>query len=415
MATVNTTSTLNGLFKEVYADKISNLVPDNAKLTKMIEFSEAERVGNFYHQPVILSQEHGVTYAAAGAGAFSINTPIALSMQDAQIQGSQCLIASRMDYESASKASAGGSKSFVKGTELLLKTMMESLVKRLEISMLYGQSGLGKIASGTGSTTSRAYVVSQPTWAAGIWAGTENAQLDCYNASTKVNTNLPVTIVSVDPVNRILNVTGNATDLTAIDTAGAGVDLFFVGSYGQEMAGINAILTNQGTLFGINAGTYGLWKAGQVAVGGALTFAKVLSAESMAAGRGLNEDCTLFVSPGAYNNMNADQAALRKYDSKYSSSEGENGFEGLVFHAQAGSITVVSHALVKEGDAFLVPLKQVKRIGATDITFKSPGSGDQFFIELQSNAGFELRAYANQAIFIQMPARCVKLTGIVNS
>jgi hypothetical protein len=398
MSTVNTTATLNGLFKEVYGKSIENLVPDVAIISKMVSFKESEKVGNKFHVPVILSQEHGVTYALSGSGAFAINTPIALAMVDAQVDGSQLLLASRIDYESAAKAS-GSPKSFVRGTELLIKTMMESMAKRLEIAFLYGQSGLGKLTSGSGSTTTRAYVLTPASWASGIWAGTENAQIDVYNGVTKVNTNAAVNIASVDIDNKTLNVSGNAADLTAIDAVLASFpDLYFTGAYGNEMAGLDKILTNTGSLFNINAAQYGLWKSAGKAVA-----------------RGLNEDAVVFMSPITYNNLNSDQAALRRYDVGYKSSELENGTNSLVYHSQNGSIEVKSHPCVKEGEAHIIPMKRVSRIGATDITFKTPGREDEIFVQLQSNAGYELRCYANQAIFIETPARCVKLTGIVNS
>ncbi len=43
----NTVSTLNGLFKEKYADKVMNLVPDNVVLMNMVEFaSQSQALGN---------------------------------------------------------------------------------------------------------------------------------------------------------------------------------------------------------------------------------------------------------------------------------------------------------------------------------------------------------------------------------
>lgn len=53
---VNTfADTLNGLFKERYADKLKDLIPEGLKLYKMVEFLPKEKqLGNLYHQPVIL-------------------------------------------------------------------------------------------------------------------------------------------------------------------------------------------------------------------------------------------------------------------------------------------------------------------------------------------------------------------------
>jgi len=48
--TPNTVDSLNGLFKEVYAEKVKNLVPDNVMLLNMIDFLPSDKMlGNEYH------------------------------------------------------------------------------------------------------------------------------------------------------------------------------------------------------------------------------------------------------------------------------------------------------------------------------------------------------------------------------
>jgi hypothetical protein len=43
----STSSTLNGLFKEVYADKVMNLVPDNVVLMNLVDFVPQDKtLGN---------------------------------------------------------------------------------------------------------------------------------------------------------------------------------------------------------------------------------------------------------------------------------------------------------------------------------------------------------------------------------
>jgi hypothetical protein len=60
MAIENTVESLNGLFKETYASKIKDLVPEGVKLLKMIDFNSSEKSpGNFYHTPLALGLEHG--------------------------------------------------------------------------------------------------------------------------------------------------------------------------------------------------------------------------------------------------------------------------------------------------------------------------------------------------------------------
>ena len=57
------------------------------------------------------------------------------------------------------------------------------------------------------------------------------------------------------------------------------------------------------------------------------------------------------------------------------------------------------------------------RVGSTDITFKLPGQEyeDRFFRELTDRAGFELRAYTDQALFCEAPGKLVLIEDIVNS
>ena len=51
MAQYNTfAGTLDGLFKEVYADSIKDLIPDGLKLLSKISFSKQDQsLGNLYH------------------------------------------------------------------------------------------------------------------------------------------------------------------------------------------------------------------------------------------------------------------------------------------------------------------------------------------------------------------------------
>ena len=52
MSEFNQVSTLNGHFKESYADKIKDLIPEGVKFFNMVPFNSADKQpGNFYHQP----------------------------------------------------------------------------------------------------------------------------------------------------------------------------------------------------------------------------------------------------------------------------------------------------------------------------------------------------------------------------
>ena len=90
----------------------------------------------------------------------------------------------------------------------------------------------------------------------------------------------------------------------------------------------------------------------------------------------------------------------------------ENGFEELYVYAQNGLMRIKPHSMVKGGEAFVLPINTIKRIGSTDVTFNNPGMGNKFFRELSDNAGFELRCYSDQAVFIEKPAKATKITGL---
>lgn len=417
-------SNLTGLFKEAYGPDVNNLIPESAKITKMVNFVPRDKeTGNLYHQPVIVSNEHGVTYATVDAGAFALNTAISMQMKDAQIAGAQILLRSSLSYDAASRAS-NNVKAFMKATELMVQNMMESGTDRLEIACLYGASGLATCASSVNTNATTTVVqISTATWATGIWLGKETCKIQFYNGSSLISTSTDsiFTISVVDVANRKLTVTGTATGITALDSdlagAGAGVTkIFFNGAKSNEMSGLDTIITNTGSLFNVDAAAYNLWKGNTYSAGSAaLTMGKILSGTSLAVQRGLNEKATVFMNPDTWTNVASDLAALRKYDGSYRREKAENGVESISFYHQNGELELVGWNKVKEGEAFIIPMKRVRRLGSTDFTFKTPGREDEIFLHLADNAGYELRLYTDQAIFLETPARATKITGIVNS
>lgn len=417
-------SNLSGLFKEVYAPNLINLIPEEDKLVRAVKFVPTDKqLGNKYHQPVIVNQEQGFTYAGIDAGAFALNDAVSMNTQDAQVQGYQILLRSALAYDAAARASTDA-KAFVKETQLMVENMMESTTKRVEIACWYGQAGLGTLASSVNaSATTTTVTITTAEFAAGIWSGMENGVIDVYqsNGSTKINANAALTVTQVNVGSRTLLLTGNATDIGDLDTyvaANANAALiYFRGANGSEMAGMYKIFTNTGTLFNISATTYNLWRANSYSSSSAaLTFGKLQSAVGAAVNRGLNEDVSVYVNPVTWSNLLTDQAALRRLDSSYSPSKTENGSGSIKFHSQNGTIEVIAHNIIKEGQAFVFPNKRVRRIGAWDIGFKCPGRGDEdIFTQLPSNAGYELRSYTDQSIFVETPAKCVLITNITNS
>jgi len=351
--------------------------------------------------------EHGVTFADDSEGAFALNPPVAGQIKDAAVRGYQLVLRSVMPYGMAARSMGPGERAFEDATKFLVGNMLDSITKKLEIELLYGQMSYGSIASVSGSTLT----ITSAEFAPGIWSGAEAMPIEVYS-------NLGVlrgaaNVVSVDLTARTVTM-----DVTAASIGAVATDVVYhKGAFGKEFAGIHKILTNTGTLFGISAATYNLWKGSAYAPSSTsvLSFAILQQAIAKGVEKGLDSDVMVMVNPGHWDDLLTEQAALRMYDSSYSSSEAENGSAAIKFHSQNGLVKIVPSIYVKEGYAYILAVEDWVRVGSTDVTFKRPGQGDNFFRELEDHAGYELRCYTDQALFCAKPGRSIIVSNLKTS
>jgi len=409
MASANTLSTLNGLFKEAYADKLKELIPDGVKLLNKIKFLPKDKQpGNLYHQPVILGMEHGVTFASSDDDAFNLNAPVAGVIKDAQIKGNPVVLRSLLGYVSASRAAQGGQKAFMDATKFLVANMLRSMAKKLEIEMLYGQVGYATVGSVSGADIT----ITTSEWAPGIWAGGEQMPIEIRNAAGSTSRG-EFTVLSVNMDTRVVTLTSSAAAAGVVATD----VIWHKGAYGNEFPGIHQILTqSSGTLFNIDVSVYNLFRGNTYGAGSAaLSFAKLIAAAARPVEKGLDSGLYCLVNPRAWANMLQDQAALRMYDQSYSSSKLDNGATSLKFYSQNGELEIVPSIYVKEGYAYLLAAEEWARVGSTDMTFKRPGQGEEFFRDVDNAAAYELRLYSDQALFCAAPGRNCLINAIVNA
>ncbi len=269
------------------------------------------------------------------------------------------------------------------------------------------------------SSTTAWYYIDKAQWATGLWAGKVGAQLQFYkdDNSTLINT-VDMTISSIDPVYKRIGLTAatsqGITDIMAIVQAdfNGGIYVYFNGTKGKDFLGIDQIITTSGTLFGINNTTYSLFKGNEYTASGALSLSQIIAATENAVAQGLMEDVCAYVPISAWNTLASTEAGLRRYDSSYKNGIAENGVQSLAFYGANGKIEIEPHPIVKAGEVFIIPKKQFIRVGATDVTFQTPGmDATEIFLQLPSNAGYEVRAYADQALLCMAPAKCTKVTG----
>jgi len=425
----NNMTTLDGLFKERYADKMERLIPEGTKLLNKIKFLPKDRQpGNNYHQPVVLGMEHGVTFADSSEGAFELNPPKAGQIKDATVRGYQLVIRSVMSYQSAARALGGEPKAFEDATKFLVGTMLSSVAKKLEIELLYGQKEYGIVeavpvlivagdadfdpdsSAGNPAVGKYKILIQDAEFAPGIWSGGEGMPIDIYNAAgTTLRASKSVIAVNLD-------VKAIAVDLSAGEAATviATDRILHKGALGKEFAGIQKILTNKGSMFGIDSAQYTLWKGTEFTLPSTdvLSFAVIQQAVAKGVEKGLDTDVMILVNPGHWDDLLTEQAALRMYDSSYSSSQSESGSKTIKFHSQNGMIEIVPSIYVKEGYAFVLCMEDWVRVGSSDVTFKRPGQDGNFFRELEDHAGYELRAYTDQAIFCARPGRQVLIKNL---
>jgi hypothetical protein len=309
---------------------------------------------------------------------------------------------------------------FERATKLVVANMVQSFSKRLETIMLYGKRNIGVVSGVAGSVIT----VTAASWAPAVWAGGVGMELEAYDAAgtairgaTRPATLLKVT--AVDLVARQITVSAAAPTLAAI-VATDQLKHAYSGELTQQGAlefhGLEAIMRNAGTLFNINAATYDLWKSTVFSAGSAaLTQSKINKALALAVAKGLEEDVECHVNPVTWENLLQAQDALRMYDSSYKPDLAKSGAKAIEFYGQNGLIKVVPNPYVKESLAFIMPEDVLMRVGSSEVTFKRPGESEEFFRDLENNAGVELRAYADMALFCHAPARLVLIENIVNS
>lgn len=417
---------MTGMFKEVYGDDVVRAVPNTHLLANDVKFvPDAQREGLSYNVPVLLTREHGHNFNLDGS-AFTLNGAFSDQSQNASINGAEYVLQTQLSYGAMQKATAAGKKAFANATKHKVKAAVEAASFIREYNMLYGCGdtpdtaatgaidNLGEVLTetdtGTGTST---WVLTQASWSTGLWSGMEGAQLDVHDSDgTQRNATANIVVASVDPDTRSVLVTGVETELEAVVP---GDYIRFAGARAKEMYGSMRVAGHtSGALHGINATTYQLWQGSQKAVGGALTFSKLMEGLSRPTSLGFQGEMNVYVPVNAWQDINEDQAALRRYTNTAGGKVAQ-GAEKLCFYGQTGLVNIVPHIFMKQGSALALPKGKCVRIGATDTTFEMPDGQGKIFRQLDSKAGVEFRAYYNQSFFTASPAFTVLYSGITSS
>jgi len=416
MADAHSTTTLEGIFKRVYDNKVRFIYPNGVRILKDVPFRGGDkRPGESFNAAITLVFENGFTYLQPGAAIQTLNAAAVGETKRASVDGFQIILRSQVDYETIAKASTAGPRAFVQSTKHIVTNMANSFRKRQEIEALYGQSGLGIVQSAPAADE---IIITAATWAPGIWAGAEGAVIDFANAA--------ITAAGAGGVGNVIE----AVDFTlrkitfvAAHGSGAGEHLFWSGAvtFGptvhKSAIGIHGILTQStGTLFNIDVALFTLWRANEVDAGAiALDMDQIQEAVARIVEKGGGEGkLCLYVSTATWVDLIGDLAALRRFQRGDGNARYEAGAEAITFWTQSGPVEIKPSIFVKGGFAYLLDLGAWNRIGAQDFAFGDPAER-QVFHRLEEKNGYDARAYANQSVFCDAVGHNTIVTSIVNS
>lgn len=409
----NTVETLNGLFKTQYAPDLNDLIPQHAILQQKIKYVPADKQnGAFYAVPCVLRSSQGVSYLGETGNAQTLQYAVNAIMKEAQVKGSELNIRGQLSYKALSQASTAGARAFKKSSSWLVEDMANVAFTRLELSTLHGQVGLGVVETNAAGVV----VVTDASWATGIWVTLEGASFDFWTGGTKHCT---ATLSKVESDLRQLTFV-SATSGALADIA-VNDDIFPAGAKTgatdfNEMCGIfKQYSTTNGTLFNINSREdYSLLQGNVVSGVGEISSAKIVAACSKAVDKGLMTDAIVLVGTKTFADLNAENMGLRMFDSSYSGAKAENGAQALSYDHINGKLSVVCHPFLKSGQALIMDPNDALFVGSSKPTFEIPGMPDKFFRLVTDTNAVELQNYADLAVFVHKPGQGVVLEGITH-
>jgi len=137
----------------------------------------------------------GHYYAAVDSGAFALAPAVPMVMKNAQIQGCQTTLRSRIGGDTIAR-SLSSKAAFKKATLPVIEANLEAHTLRLEMALLYGHSATGQgqtnAAGGTAvDATHYKISFSAATWAIGLWGGMEVRRSTSTATTTPTSSEIP--------------------------------------------------------------------------------------------------------------------------------------------------------------------------------------------------------------------------------
>jgi len=410
----------DGLLKRRYG-RYQNVLPSEDSICQYGRFiPQDQRPGESYQVGIKLTNEHGVAFNSDGT-AYDLATAIDAKTKQASINGCNIEMTAIIPRDTIARAANGEGASYFEAIDFKVMSILESAEFYREIQTMYGPGGTTTIASNIGAVNAsisganlaapQVINITRGTWAPGIWNQYIEGKVDILQSDGVTSRETAVTVQAVTAAKCRLKL----YKAGSVATVAAGDLIVPAGSVGTACTGLQPILENTGSLFGIDAAVYPSWQGVTFSAGSAgMTRAKVLGMASRIYPNGLRTGGTLFVSGATFADLAEEADALQRFNGNTDDVK-RQGANALEYKSPIGLIRVQVHGYKKQGIAFFIGNEVFERVGSTEITTQMKGTNRFFYTELPTKSGSQIGCFTNQAPFLRVPYHCAIVTAIVNN
>jgi hypothetical protein len=419
-----TTTTLDGMYKVRYVDnKPEDLVPDFADFATAIPFTSRPKLGKEARFPVRVKRAQGFTFATGGDN-FTLNAAIPGKTVEATATQTTYIWRDQIAYDAVADATSS-EEAFGDAFDEIVRDGMNTMSFHREVWLVYGLKEIGITSEAGSNNASHTYTLTTASSAIGMWLQLDGAPVDVYatDLSTKRNSvgALLVSAPTLDTDGQtvIITLTGDAADNNAVVAGDYIVPRGWIS--GASGNGLQKIVTNTGSLYGISASTYPLWQSNTTSAGNAeATFRAITSLAAIQVQRSGRKGKVLeaFCSFPTWNDLNNNTVALRRFAESTKSKVELGTMDTIKYYGPGVGIDIKPSALVWNSRLYMGEFSTVRRLGASDITWSLPGASpnaDKFLHEVADAAAYEIRGYWRQCLAPKRPACLSLLSDITNS
>jgi hypothetical protein len=412
-------------YKEQYGDTVVTILPEDEDLTSDFPYlADSQQPGAAFNQSVETSIEHGVTFNNDGSG-FDLRASIDSVIQMARLGGSEIAMTGRIPYATAAQSKNPGrgkaGRAFFSALELKQTMLAKGGSFYRELMTWYGcgtataaAAHIGVInASVSGADLAAGQVVNitRASWNGAIWLMlAPTGKVDVYQADATTLRAADVVVTTRDEsLNRItLSKSGSAVVVAATDI------IVMPGARLKQCYGVQPILENTGSLFGIDAAATPVWKPLQFNAAGQLTISKIRACGTRLKRNGLTKGATVRVGAEAFGDL-CDEL---ENDQEVTDDRAARvmGPSTIKVRTSAGEFMVKDSLYCKQGIGVVIGKDSgAKRVGAMELGFDISNLKGSLETPVSGAAAYELRMYGQNAPFIHAMAHCAMISGITSA